>query len=166
MLNIAPPAYWQVLTGCWPDVTNHSLPQRCQGKITQVGIKAGTIFIYYDDNDNVRNIMYLPLTGPRVYSPIVTIEGYDDKPSPYAADPLIWRFTQQMMRWSYFGDFRMISTLCKNNPGKITVDYGSDYPASKTVDEISYQYNDQGMPTVATVQRTFRGTKSFYQSNN
>ncbi|MFT3933110.1 MAG: hypothetical protein QM726_05780 [Chitinophagaceae bacterium] len=133
-------------------------------RITEVAINAGTINISYDDNDNVVKMTFITNNGPRVISPIVTIEGYDNKPNPHVADPNIWKFTQQMFSWSYFTEYRVISALSKNNPGKITTDYPED-ATSKTVDDIIYQYNDKNMPTVATVQRTFRGAKSSYQSN-
>lgn len=125
---------------------------------------SGTINIRYNDNDDVTQMIFIPTNGPRVISPTVTIEGYDDKPTPYAADPKIWIFTQHMRHWSYFSEYRIISALSKHNPGKITTVYADD-PTSTTVDTIYYQYNDKNMPTLANVQRTFRGTKTSYQSN-
>ncbi len=135
-------------------------------RLIEVAIKAGTINIAYDDKDNVVKLTFITNNGPRVISPIVTIDGYDDKPTPYAADPKIWIFTQQMRSWSYFDEYRIISALSKNNPGRISTDYGVGNTASNYVYDIFYQYNDNGMPALATVQRTYRGAKTTWQSNS
>ena len=133
-------------------------------RLIESSIKAGTISIQYDDNDNVVKMSFLTNNGPRFANPIITIAGYDDKLTPYAADPKIWKFTQQMMSWSYFSEYRMISALSKNNPGKITTTYVDD-ATSTNVDDITYQYDANKNPTQAIVQRTYRGKKTGYQTN-
>lgn len=121
-----------------------------QQNVTHVAWLPGELNMNYDAKGNVVKMTFITNNGPRVPSTIVTVEGYDDKPTPFVAEGKFWKFIQHMFSWDYFPEYLMVAALSNNNPGKITIqDYIGNDKYETTIREMTYTYDDQGHITTA-----------------
>jgi hypothetical protein len=103
--------------------------------------------ITYDKNDNVTSLRYDLTTGPREDVVVIEVQGYDDKPTPYAAISG-WKYMINHASWNYSDPTRLIVSLSKNNPLKLQRIVKGVLKEENTME---YLYNDKGFPTQCSV---------------
>lgn len=99
-----------------------------------------TLFITYNADDNVTRLEYERTSGPRTPNTVITVAAYDDKPSPFAANPN-HKFTMDAV-WDNSDPIYVITALSKNNP--------LDYTFNTLLRKMTYTYNEHGFPLVRT----------------
>lgn len=111
--------------------------------------------IYYDDNDNVTALEYEWTTGPRTVV-MITADGYDDHPNPFAGTPN-WHFLMHAS-WNNSDPEPIFTALSKNNPLGFT-------SADGTKRTMTYSYNEDGFPITRNSTNTnTSGSSSFVET--
>jgi hypothetical protein len=102
-----------------------------------IGDNEWDLNIYYDDKDNVTGLQYEWTTGPNVVLEPITVEAYDNNPTPYTSITMYKFFAN--FNWESSDPEPILTALSKNNP--------LDYTLGTFKRKMSYVYNDHGLPT-------------------
>jgi hypothetical protein len=116
--------------------------------------------IFYNAQGNVTALQYEWTTGPNQVIPPVTVNAYDDKPTPYSALKAM-PFLLINYSWNNYDPEPILTALSKNNP----LDYSLGTGVNLWKREMVYQYNPDGFPTVRkNTNKNVNGEYTFLQT--
>lgn len=101
--------------------------------------------ISYNDKNNVTELLYTWVEGPTTGNARITVNAYDDKPTPYASIAM-WKFLMSNYAWDNYDPEPVLTALSSNNP----LDYSLGTGDNLFTRTMTYTYNDQGFPLVRT----------------
>jgi hypothetical protein len=115
--------------------------------------------IFYNAQDNVSGLQYVITTGTASTTNI-TVTGYDDKPTPYAAVKG-WPYYLINFAWDNYDPEPILTALSKNNPLNYSIGSG----ANLFKREMVYKYNSDGFPTERqNTNKNINGEYTFLQT--
>jgi YD repeat-containing protein len=139
-----------------------------KGRVERIGEQTSNVIgdyewdltIFYDKDDNVSTLKYEFTTGPRDLITTITVDAYDDNPTPYAGVKG-YKFLGSF-NWDNYDPEPIITALSKNNPLNYTMGTGVTSEFKRTM---TYEYNEQGFPTQRTnTNKNANGESTFIQT--
>lgn len=119
------------------------------------------LHIYYNDQDNVTGLYYEITTSPAGTCSTVSVEAYDNKPTPYAGI-VNWKFLMNNFAWNNYDPEPILTALSKNNPLDYVLNEGNPAQYARTM---TYEYNENGYPTKRTnTNKNASGEYTFTQT--